>query len=524
MNPSTGVDATNQSAVIAFLSDPKSYRGDVPIVERQETHGAIVFLAGDRAYKLKRAVRYAYMDFSTLERREAMCRRELEVNRRCAPDIYLEVRPLIRDGGRIRFGDPRDRERVLDWVVVMRRFSQDALLEQKRRNGTLALPLMRTLGETVAAFHGKAEKTGDFGGADGIGAVIHENADALGAMPDIFAPREVERLIAASKERLRQLTPLLDNRKKGGSVRRCHGDLHLNNIYLDQHTPVLFDAIEFEDAFSCIDVFYDLSLLLMDLDGHGLRAHANLLLNRYLERTGDYEGLEALPLFLSCRAALRAHVRASAAALAQEHERKEELRRDAQVLFGRASSYLEPATPCLTAVGGFSGTGKSTLAYGLAPSFTPAPGAIVLRSDIVRKQRASVAETSRLPDSTYTKESSAAIYAQLGDTAQRVLAAGYAAIVDAVYASAAERDAIKATAERAGVPFSGLWLNAPTELLEARIHARRGDASDATIDVLHRQLRAGDVPRDWRLVDASGSEQHTLDAAKAAMPQGVVAA
>jgi predicted kinase/RimJ/RimL family protein N-acetyltransferase len=289
-------------------------------------------------------------------------------------------------------------------------------------------------------------------------------------------------------------------------VRRCHGDLHLNNICLIDGKPVLFDAIEFEESFASIDVFYDLAFLLMDLERHGLRGFANVVLNRYLERTADYAGLSLLPLFLSCRAAIRAHVtvtRAQARGAGFEDAAAE-----ARTLLAAAIRYLEPKLARLIAVGGASGTGKSTVARALAPAVGPSPGAVVIRSDVVRKQFSGVAETTPLPPSAYTPEAADGVFDRMASLACEILDANHAAILDGVYREPRQREAIEALARQARVRFDGVWLEAPADVLAARIEARKGDASDATVEVMRDQLAHLSPPRTWVAYDAG----HPVDA------------
>lgn len=498
-----------QDAVIQFLSRPESYGLPGETVERIETHGAIVFLIGDRAYKLKRAIKYPYMDYSTPEKRRAMCVREFEINRPLAPRIYLEVRSVIEDAdGRLRFG-PGDRATARDHVLVMRRFDQDTLFGRLCETERLTPELMRALAETVADFHGRAEITPGFGGAKGIADVVAENNSIFAEMTE--APFEADAVDAygrASEAALKRVSPLLDRRRDDGRVRRCHGDLHLDNVFLMEGKPVLFDAIEFSDDFACIDVLYDLAFLLMDLERHDARAHANTLLNRYLEIATDYGGLAALPLFLACRAAIRAHVSVSRAKAM--HEPRFE---DALGYFALAHGFLRQAPPRLVVTGGLSGTGKTTLARSLAPAIGAAPGAIVLRSDVTRKRLMGVAETTRLPQSAYTPEVSVKVFTQMAQTAASILAAGHSVVMDAVYGTADERAEIADVAARAGVPFDGLWLTADAEILARRIAGREGDASDATIAVLKKQLAAIAAPDDWTVIDAGGTPAAIAQAA-----------
>ena len=501
--------SADQQPVIEALANPATYGlGASEPVARRETHGAIVFLAGERAYKLKRAVKYPYLDYSTLELRRPACLAELEVNRRAAPALYLAVQAVVRDGSGLRLSQDASAEAV-DWVLVMRRFQESDLLEQQRRAGKLTPEMMRALAETIASFHTAAEKRPDFGGAEGIAGILDENVTMLEGMAGrVFERGRVDALARLSWTELERLTELLDRRRDAGLVRRCHGDLHLNNICLIDGRPTLFDAIEFSEAFANIDVFYDLAFLLMDLDRHGLRVLANVVLNRYLERTTDYDGLAALPLFLSCRAAIRAHVAVTRAEAMHARPPMDE----AQALLERAIAYLDRPRGRAMAIGGVSGTGKTTVARALAPALGPAPGAVILRSDVTRKRMAGVEETAKLPPSGYTAEMNDRVFATLAETAGRALAAGQAVIVDAVYGEAHHRAALEEVAHRAGAHFDGVWLMAPAAILETRIAGRRGDASDATVEVLHAQLARLQPPAGWTAVEASGSIEQIAEA------------
>ena len=498
------MNVTSQNEVIAFLSAPGSHGADVRAVERRETHGSIVFLAGDHAYKLKRSVRFPYMDYSTPELRRAMSERELMINRRTAPQIYLEVRPIVRGrNGQLRFGEGGEDNPAVDWVLAMKRFDENALLEQMRAAGKLTRALMRRTAEIVAAFHREAEIAPAFGGSSGMRAIVEGNIAVLESMAGRpFADEAVARYRDLSRQSLARISDLLDRRRAEGYVRRCHGDLHLNNICLLHGEPTLFDAIEFNDAFACIDVLYDLAFLLMDLDRHDRRDLANAVFNHYLELSLEDGGLAAMPLFLSCRAAVRAHTAVSAALAASDGS--EARFSSARRLLERAVGYLEPRPPRLIAIGGISGTGKSTLAAALAPGFGAAPGCVVLRSDVIRKQLMGAAETERLPESAYSPAITEEVYARISERAAAILSAGHSVIADAVYGRASERAGIAATAARTGTQFAGLWLDAPESVLEARLAARKGDASDATAAVMRAQMEFVSPPADWPHVEAGG--------------------
>ena len=496
----------DQGEVIAFLTEPASYGPDIERVERIATHGAMVFLAGTRAYKMKRAVRYPYMDFSTLALRKTTCEREIALNRRTAPELYLDVEAVVRGAdGKLALGGPGE---PVEWLVVMKRFDQDGLCDRLARAGRLTPGLMAALADEIATFHDGAERldaaAAPGGGAAGLGAVIEENLSELGERPDLFPPGDVAAFARASRAALNRLAPLLDGRLAAGFVRRCHGDLHLRNICVIDGRPRIFDAIEFNDAIACIDVLYDLAFLIMDLEHRGLRGHANLVLNRYLQHEAEAAGLAALPLFLSVRAAVRAKVDVSMADSQSDALTTQALYDEAGAYFHAARAYLEPPPPRLVAIGGLSGTGKTSLARELAPDLGAPPGALHLRSDVLRKALAGVGELNRLPPESYTPAASEAVYAELLRRAHAALDAGRAVIVDGVYARPAERAAIEALAHDLGLPFHGLWLDCPEPVMVERVAARLGDASDATAEVVRGQLAYDLGEITWSRLEVSG--------------------
>ena len=501
----------DQAAVIAFLADPASHGGAA--VVRIDTHASIVFLAGERAYKLKRAVRFSYLDYSTPTLRERACRAELALNRRTAPELYEEVCPIARaPDGRLALGGPGT---AVDWVVVMRRFDQDTLFDRMADRGQLSSTLMFDLAAQIARFHAAAEIDQESGGAAGMAATTASDARNLrAAAPATLDTADVEALIAATQEALARVAPLLEARRRAGKVRHCHGDLHLRNICLVAGHPTLFDGVEFNPLISNIDVLYDLAFLLMDLHVRGLDFLGNAVFNRYLDLQDESNGLAALPLFLSVRAAVRAHVSAAAVQQQAQADAQARTREQARRYLAHASDLLKPRPPRLFAIGGLSGTGKSTVAYGLAPELGGVPGARVLRSDVMRKRLFGAALTDRLPSSAYSGEVGQRVFQRIREEAAAALAAGRSVVTDAVYARPAERDALAAVAARARVPFVGLWLEAPAETLAARIAARCGDASDATAAVLRQQLSYDLGHIDWHRIDAGGPAHAVIDAAR----------
>jgi aminoglycoside phosphotransferase family enzyme/predicted kinase len=503
----------DQRDTIAFLSTPQAHGGQA--VEIVETHASMVFLAGTTAYKLKRAVRYDYLDFSTPERRKAMTEAELALNRRTAPSIYQRVVPVTREpNGMLAIGGAGA---PVDWLLVMRRFDQDQLLDSLAVHGALPLDLMPALAETVARMHAAATPCRGRGGAANLAWVIDGNARDFAARSSSLDEARCRDLIVRSRQMLDLEAGRLDDRQRQGFVRRCHGDLHLRNIVRLDGVPIPFDAVEFNDDISCIDVLYDLAFLLMDLWRRSLFGHANAVLNAYVGETGDVEGLGLLPLFLSCRAAVRAKTGATTAALEQDEARRAPLQAAAANYLSLALRLLEASAPRLIAVGGRSGSGKTVLARSRAPELGSAPGALVVRSDELRKRQAGVSPLERLPGEAYNAAASEEVYAGLASIAERAAVAGRTVIVDAVFGRALERDRIERVAARARVPFCGLWLDASPEVCAHRVERRRGDASDANAAVVHAQVVGDTPPSTWTRLDASRTPEATRDAARAVL-------
>jgi uncharacterized protein len=474
----------DQSEVVSFLE-----RRLAP-ARRVDTHGAVVFLAADRAYKLKRAVKFPYMDFSTVDRRASMCSAEIDINRRLAPEIYLGVAAIRRRDGELVLGDVNEAaDDAIDWLVVMRRFDDDALFDRLADKGALTPGLMAALGARVSRFHDSLPPiSAGFCTPDDYRHSVSADVRQMIEKGDSLDPAASRGLAEAMPRALEPFVDLVTRRVAAGAIRRGHGDLHLRNIVLIDGRPVPFDAIEFSDRIANTDVLYDLAFTLMDLEHRRLRRLANRLLNEWLWRirhlpdASHDEALALLPMFLSRRAAIRAHVDASVAAVNGADT-------SAARAYQRSSlAFLQPAPPRVLAVGGLSGSGKTTMALKLAPDIGRAPGAVAVRSDVERKRLAGIALEGRMPAGSYTPEASAKVYAAMLERAERVLRAGHSVVLDAVFARESERRAAEALAAKVGVPFEGLWLDVPKEVAQARIAARTGDASDATPAVVERQF------------------------------------
>ena len=500
----------DQAAVIAFLMRPESYPDRPPEVGRVDTHGAAIFLAGSRAYKLKRAVKLAYLDFSTPEKRKAVCERELALNRPHAPKLYRRVLAVTREaGGALRLGGPGE---PVDWLIEMERFAEDQLFDRLAVAGRLNGALAEKLAEVIERFHATAPVCRLSGWPASLDQIVGNVTRALSGFGETAKVGGGMRgYLTALSDRLQSHRDLLTARRDAGLVRRCHGDLHLKNIVLIDGEPCLFDALEFDEDLARIDVLYDLAFLVMDLWHRGLNAEAHALLNHYLSRdvTGiEWRGLALFPFFLSLRAAIRAMVGLDGLPFA-EGDKRAALAAEIRDYAHLAQALLSPAPPRLIAIGGLSGTGKSSVARAIAPDIGAAPGAIILRSDVERKLVHGAGLTDRLGAEAYAPEARDEVYRRLLQKVEAILQTGHCVILDAVFREPHQRERPKALAERLGIPFLGLWLEAPKGDMLARVAARRGDASDADAGVVLRQLESTVPPPDWHKVDASGGVEQT---------------
>jgi aminoglycoside phosphotransferase family enzyme/predicted kinase len=507
-----------QGPVFAFLSNPATHGGSQ--VRRIDTHAASVFLAGARAFKVKRAVKFPFLDFSTLEKRKSACEAEIKVNRPFAPQIYQGVVAITREpDGSLALGGGGT---PIEWAVKMHRFDETSTLDHLADQGRIDAALADALGRVVAAAHSGATPVDPQPWIAAMGAYIEEHEAEFAKTPEIFPPAEVEALTRLCNAAYARLGPLLIERGREGFICGIHGDLHLGNIVLIDGQPVLFDAIEFSPLIASGDTFYDLAFLLMDLIERGLSPAANIVLNRYLawmRRSENLDALAALPFYLSMRAAIRAKVTA---------ERREQARSGDQAAIGQsaaayfrlARALIEPPRPVLVAIGGLSGTGKSVLARALAPALGPPPGAVVLRSDVARKALFDQDESAKLPAEAYAPSVTSHVYGLIAADARHAAAAGHAAIMDAVFAKPAERLLAQQSAASLGVPFRGLFLEAPLASRLERVGSRRRDASDADASIAREQesYQIGNVEgAGWRRIDAAGSPEETLARARDAL-------
>jgi aminoglycoside phosphotransferase family enzyme/predicted kinase len=496
----------SQSQTVAFLASGAAFPCGGP-VEVIETHGAYVFLAGDTALKLKRAVTYDYMDLGSVAQRKAMIARELELNRPSAPQIYRDMLPVTQGAQGFALDGAGE---VVDWVLRMWRFPAEAELTRIAARGALDDRLATGIGTVIADYHAHAPVIRR-SGRDLMADILAELERVFGEFPSAAGTARVADWRQAALARLAAVGPHLDARSAEGHVRRAHGDLHLRNIVVLEGAPVLYDALEFDETLGTCDVLYDVAFLVMDLCHRGLRRQACRVLDAWLRAARGREdaGLVALPLFLSVRAAIRAMVLLQTDAARGQPGRSAE---EVAAYLDLACGVLEPAPPRLVAIGGLSGSGKSVLARDLAPSLGAWPGAVLLSSDAERK--AGRDAQTRLDPAAYAPERRDAVYRAMFQRAETLLAAGQSVMLDATFIDPRLRMAAEDVAHRAAVPFHGLWLEAPAPVLEARVRARRGDASDADADVLRRQLARDVGSLGWRRLDADATPEAVAAAAR----------
>lgn len=358
-----------QADVVAFLEQGTAFEAVAP--RRIDTHCASIFLSGDRAWKLKRAVRFGYLDFSPADRRREALESELRLNRRTAPQLYRAVHPIMQaPDGKLSIGGTG---LAVDWLLEMQRFPDDALLDQMAERSQLDERLLMRLADRIIAFHATAEILTTGEGATRFRGFVEGNIASMAAFPEILESEQTNLLRARLLHLTGEMAPLLDARGQSGRVRHVHGDLHLANIALVDGEPTLFDCLEFSAELATIDVLYDLAFLLMDLWHRDLRTEANLVFNRYLDLSPeDEQGIALMPLFLSTRAAIRAHV---LAAQSMRGGRDRVLADLAQSYLDLSLALTQPGLPRLVSVGGLSGTGKSSLARLLGGGIGRAPGA-----------------------------------------------------------------------------------------------------------------------------------------------------
>lgn len=456
-----------------------------------ETHISWVLLAGNFAYKIKKPVKLPFADFSTLAARHRYCEEELRLNRRLAPQIYLDVVPITGSTAAVQFGGAGE---PLDYAVRMHRFDQEALFDHLLAAGHLQPEYLDRLADRVATFHADAPVTREpaFGTPERVLWSALDNFTDLTAYAGAERRAALDRLAAWTRAAHRALEPVFAARHDEGCIRECHGDLHLRNIVLVDDAPVPFDCIEFSEELRWIDVMSEVAFLVMDLLDRGKPALAYRFLDAYLARGGDYAGIVVLRFYLVYRALVRAKVhdlRARQADVGTGESKRLQAVTDHYIAL--ADAIAHGAQPALIVMHGLSGAGKSRIAAALVEALH----AIRLRSDVERKRLFGLAATadshSLVGAGLYGAGASARTYARLAELARPILAAGYPVIVDAAFLARDQRDTFRKLAREAAVPFRIVDCHADSRILRGRIAARAADTnepSEATAAVLEHQL------------------------------------
>ncbi len=455
-------------------------------VELIQTHVSYVFLTGDYAYKVKKPVNFGFLDYSTLEKREHFCRQELEMNKRGAPELYLEVLPVTQEGEKLNLGGTGE---VVEYVLKMRQFPQSALLSEMFEQGTLTQSHMEELGRVVAKYHEQAQSSDrirSFGKVAQVRQAIDENYEQT---KNYIGNPQTQSQYAETKQYTDNFftgrSQLFESRIENNKIRECHGDLHLRNICLWHDKILLFDCIEFNEPFRFVDVMYDVAFTVMDLQARQRPDLGNAFLNTYVEQTGDWEGLQVLPLYLSRQAYVRAKVTSF---LLDDpgipEAAKVEAAATASGYYKLAWEYTKPRKGKLILMSGLSGSGKSTTAKLLARKLD----AIHLRSDAVRKHLGNIPLAERGSEALYTPEMTQKTYDRLLQLGVMLARQGFTVILDAKYDRTTLRTNAIDLADFQQLPLQIIHCTAPFEVLRDRLAARKGDIADATADLLESQI------------------------------------
>ena len=482
------VKLQEHEALVRGLLNPSAYAHPVQRVERIDTHISTVLLAGDFAYKIKKPIDLGFLDFSSLEKRRRFCLEELRLNRRTAPRLYLDVVPIVATSAGPRVGsvvgDP------VEYAVRMHRFDPGCTLDHLAARGQLTSGLVDQLATVVARLHAEAAAAPPgFGTSEAARRIANAVIEAIRDCAQSPSDRaRLDALAAWSTAESRARAAQMDARAATGFVRECHGDLHLANIVLLDDAPVPFDGIEFSDELRFIDAICDVAFTFMDLMDHGLPHFAWRFVGRYLEQTGDYEGLSVLRYYAVYRALVRAEV-------ALIRHRQPQLRRQVRLrehtsfehYLALAERLRCPGARTLVVMTGLSGSGKSTVALELAQRL----GGVRVRSDVERKRLFGFAPQDRTGSGVYSPEATARTYDRMAQVARATLLAGVPAVVDGAFLKRVERDRYRALARELGVRFTLVSCEAPADVLRARVAARHRagrDPSEADVDILERQM------------------------------------
>ena len=483
---------TKQSELVASLLKPRAYPHPVATLELIETHISWVILTGTYAYKIKKSVKLHFLDFSTLQLRRHYCEEELRLNRRMAPQLYLDVVPICGSEKNPQVGSEG---RAIEYALKMHQFPQSAQLDKQLDAGLLNKNDMRDLAETIAAYHQDAIALDFCGEQDAVRQISTSQLDnfpPIRSVTDLKTTHHVQEWTAQS---LRDLERTLIDRHKNGFVRECHGDLHLANLVRLSSGIVAYDCVEFSAALRNIDVISDVAFLAMDLVACARQDLAEIFVNRYLERTGDYSGMSVFGLYFVYHSMIRAKIAAVRSGQRHEAEGQAEYIRQLKHYLAVAIRWIRRPLPVLVGMHGLSGSGKTWLATQLMSELP----AVRVRSDIERKRLLELAETasseSRPGRGAYTARAKANVYEFMMEIIDGLLAAAFNVIADASFLMYTDRQMLEALADRRDAALVWIDVRADNDVLVRRLRHRtvtRDDASEAGTAVLDYQRKHAD--------------------------------
>ncbi|AKG22604.1 bifunctional aminoglycoside phosphotransferase/ATP-binding protein [Calothrix sp. 336/3] len=479
-------------ALIEQMLEPGFYPHPVKEpIQLIQTHVSYVLLTGDFAYKVKKPVNFGFLDYSTLAKRSHFCQEELRLNQRGAAELYLQVLPITLEGDKYLLNGEGD---AVEYVLTMQQFPDGALLSEMFAAGTLQESHMQELGKVVAEYHVRAEINDyiqSFGEVQQVRSAIDENYQQTMKYIGVAQTQEqFEKTKQYTDDFFATRPELFASRIQGKLIRECHGDLHLRNIALWHDKILVFDCIEFNEPFRFVDVMYDVAFTVMDLEARQSRELGNVFLNTYVEQTGDWEGLQVLPLYLSRQAYVRAKVTSFLLDDPGVPETvKEEAAQTAAAYYKQAWEYTQPRTGKLILMSGLSGSGKSTTARQLAKQL----GGIQIRSDAVRKHLVGIPLMQRGGDEVYSAEMTEKTYHRLIELGVLLAAQGFVVILDAKFDKQKWRELAIAQAQSHNLPLEIIHCTAPVEVIQERLHQRQGDIADATADLLTSQMQQAEA-------------------------------
>jgi uncharacterized protein len=482
--------------LVEAMQRPDFYPHRPAEVRLLQTHISYVFLAGDEVYKVKKPVRFTFLDFSTLERRRHFCHEEVRLNRRLAADVYRGVVAICAEGDTYRLGGEADAGAV-EYAVHMRRLPEERTLDRLLDRDDVTLGMIDAIADRLAAFHHDADaspKVSANGAPDAIWRVLDDNYTNARPFRNVtIAASDDDAIQAFARDFMARNDTLLRRRQARHRIRECHGDLHSEHLCFTDSGLVIFDCIEFNEQFRFCDVASELAFLAMDLDYHRRPQLAARLLARYVDVANDAELLRLAPFYQCYRAYVRGKVDSLKSREAEVGDaEREEAVKSAQRHFALAYRYTWAYRPAVVVICGLSGTGKSAVAEALHER----TGYAMINSDVVRKELAGLPPTARAregyDEGIYAPEHSAATYMTMLERAEQLLASGRGAILDATFQRRSGREGARALAARARVPFLLVECRCDEDEIRRRLQRRAREAhtpSDADWGVYREQRR-----------------------------------